>query len=173
MRYRRLAWPFWATGIVVAALTASGCAGTSPEEFEAAVARFEALPDEAKAYVCADDLYAVAYEIEGFVLIEQCPSGTADPAVDSVPLSAEFEAADQDYLASFYAENPPEARQLREVDAARLCDLTDEQLLRDIEQWRSQTTFPSWNGVEYVPSDEHEIARLEIWRDVACPLVRQ
>ena len=26
-------------------------------------------------------------------------------------------------------------------------------------------------GVQYVPSDEHELARLEIWREVACPLL--
>jgi hypothetical protein len=158
-----------ATG--TAGLALAACATPSAEEYDAAMATFDALPDEVKAYACADDFYAVQYGIEGFVLVERCRAGTSAPVTRSAPLSPEFEAADQSYTADYYADNPPEAGQLSEVDAERLCSLGDEQLRRDIASWRSGTTFPSWDGVEYVPSDEHEIARLQIWRDVACPLI--
>ena len=155
----------------VGAVALSACSAPSAEEYDAAMATFDGLPAEVKAWVCADDFYAVQYGVEGFVLVERCREGTGEAVTRSAPLSPEFEAADRDYAATYYAENPPQARQLREVDAQRLCSLDDVELRADIDAWRSGTTFPSWEGVQYVPSDEHELARLEIWREVACPLL--
>lgn len=152
-------------------LTLAACSAPSQQEYDAAVAEFEALPDDVKAYVCADDWYAVQFGVEGFVLVEQCGPGSGAEVVDSQPLSSAFEEAEQDYARQYYAENPPQPRQLRDVDAERLCAQDESELRAEIEQWRQQTTFPSWQGVEYVPSVDHELAKLEIWRDVACPLL--
>jgi hypothetical protein len=102
-----------------------------------------------------------------------CGSGRSVPVEDSRPLSPEFEAAEQRYTEAYYQENPPQARRLRGVEADQLCAQTEEELRADITQWRQRTRFPSWEGVEYVPSVEHEIARLTIWQEAACPLVEQ
>jgi hypothetical protein len=155
-------------------MTAAGCADQpSEEEFQAALAGFDALPDEAKAYACADDYYAVQYGLEGFVVVERCGSPTAEQISDSRPLSAEFERDQVAYAETFYAENPPVPSDLDRVDVDVLC-ADDEALIRDdIEQWRTQTQFPSWEGVEYVPSVEGELARLRVWQEAACPLVEQ
>jgi hypothetical protein len=155
----------------IGGLMLGACSAPSAEEYETAMQTFDALPAEVKAWVCADDFYAVQYRVEGFVLVERCRQGTSVEATRSAPLSPEFEAADRAYAVDYYEQNPPEARQLSEVDAQRLCSLDDDELQRDIAAWRSSTTFPSWEGVEYVPSDEHEVARLEVWREVACPLL--
>ena len=161
-----------AIALAVGSVTASGCADQpSEEEFEAALADFDALPDEAKAYACADDYYAVQYGLEGFVVVERCGSPTAVAIIDSRPLSAEFERDQADYAETFYAENPPVPSDLDRVDVDVLC-ADDETLIRDdIEQWRAQTQFPSWEGVEYLPSVEGELARLRVWQEAACPLV--
>lgn len=166
----RRRWPV----LVAAALAAAGCADQpSEEEFEAALARFDALPDEVKAYACADDYYAAQYGLEGFIIVERCGSPTAEEIRDSRPLSADFERDQVDYAETFYAENPPIPSDLDRVDVDVLC-ADDEALIRDdIEQWRARTQFPSWEGVEYVPSVEGELARLRVWQQAACPLVEQ
>jgi hypothetical protein len=160
--------------LVTVAMTASGCADQpSQQEFDAALANFDALPDEVKAYACADDYYAVQYGLEGFVIVERCGSPTAVEISDSRPLSGEFERDQVDYAETFYAENPPVRSDLDRVDVDVLCADDDALIREDIEEWRSRTQFPSWEGVEYVPSVEGELARLRVWQEAACPLVEQ
>ena len=160
--------------LAAVALTAAGCAEQpSDEGFQAALADFDALPDEVKAYACADDFYAMQYGLEGFIIVERCGSPTAVEIGDSRPLSAEFERDQVAFAETFYAENPPVPSDLDRVDVDVLC-ADDEALIReDIEQWRAQSQFPSWEGVEYVPSVEGELARLRVWQEAACPLVEQ
>jgi hypothetical protein len=158
-----------ATGLI-ASMTLAGCADTpSQQEFDAAMAAFDALPAEAKAYACADDWYAVQLGVEGFVLVERCAAGAGEPATSSSPLSAEFERAEQQYAEQYYAENPPDAGLLSGADPDVLCAQSRAEITAGIEQWREQTQFPTWEGVEFVPSVEHEVAKLLIWQDVACP----
>jgi capsid protein len=147
------------------------CSAPSQQEYDVAMARFDALSDEAKAYVCADDWYAVQYGIEGFVLVERCAAGREQPVTGSQALSRTFEDADQRYARDYYRRNPPTARQLRDVDPAALCEQDAAEVRVGIEQWRQSTDFPAWNGVAYVPSLQHEVARLQIWSEAACPLL--
>lgn len=158
-------------GVLALAGGLAGCSGPTEAEYEAAISAFRALPDEAKAYACAADWYAVRFGVEGFVIVEECPDGTGEPITESRPLSETFEQGEQDYARAYYADNPPDSGLLRRVDGEVLCGQTDEQIVAGIEQWRDETTFPSWDGVEYVPSVELEAARLAIWREVACPLL--
>jgi hypothetical protein len=160
-----------AAGVLALATVLTGCSGPTEAEYQAAISDFRALPDEAKAYACAADWYAVRFGVEGFVIVEECPDGTGAPITQSRALSASFERGEQEYAAAYYAQNPPDSGLLRRVDGQLLCGQTDEEIVAGIEQWREQTTFPSWDGVEYVPSVELETARLEIWREVACPLL--
>ncbi len=148
------------------------CSAPSAQEYDAAMARFDALSDEAKAYVCADDWYAVQYGIEGFALVERCAAGREQPVTGTQALSRGFEDADQRYAADYYRQNPPTARQVRDVDPAALCEQDEAAVRAGVEQWRQSTEFPAWDGVAYVPSVEHELARLQIWSEVACPLLR-
>lgn len=148
----------------------AGCADTpSQAEFDTAMASFDALPAESKAYACADDWYAVQLGVEGFVLVERCGDGTREAASSSQPLSGDFERAEQRYAADYYAENPPDAGLLAGADPEVLCGQSTADITAGIEQWREQTQFPTWDGVEFVPSVEHEVAKLLIWQDVACP----
>jgi hypothetical protein len=157
---------------VAVALSASGCAEQlSQAEYDAAVAAFDALDDEAKAFACADDWYAVQLGVEGFVIVERCGTGSGEPVTSSQPLSAAFEQAEQAYAAEYYAANPPDSGLLDGVDVEVLCAQDEAEIRADIESWREQTTFPSWDGVEFVPSVDHEVAKLLIWQEVACPLV--
>lgn len=161
-----------AVAALAAMLTLAGCAEQlSQAEFDAALADFDALSDEAKAFACADDWYAVQLGVEGFVIVERCRSGSGVAVTSSQPLSAQFEQAEQEYARQYYAENPPDSGQLVGVDVDALCGLDEARIVADIEQWREQTQFPSWNGVEFVPSVEHEVTKLLIWQEVACPLV--
>lgn len=156
------------------AVLASGCADQpSQQEFDAALASFDALPDEVKAYVCADDFYAAQYGVEGFVLVERCGTPTAVEVSGREPLSPEFERAQVEYATQFYAENPPQQSDLRRVDVDVLCADDEAAIRDDIEQWRAQTEFPRWEGTEYVPTVDGELARLRVWQEVACPLVDQ
>lgn len=158
-----------ATAAIAASLVAGGCADQpSQAEFDAAIAAFDALPDEAKAYACADDWYAVQLDVEGFVTVERCNDGPDVPVTSSQPLSDGFEQAEQEYAAEFYAENPPDAGRLSEEETDAACGQDEADIATAIEQWRAQSQFPSWDGVEYVPSVEHETAKLKIWQDVAC-----
>ena len=159
----------------LAASTAlAGCADTpSQAEFDAAMDSFDALPPESKAYACADDWYAVQLGAEGFVLVERCGEGTREPATSGQPLSAEFERAEQRYATDYYAENPPAAGLLAGADPEVLCAQSTADITAGIEQWRQQTQFPTWDGVEFVPSVEHEVAKLMIWQEVACPAVAE
>lgn len=153
-------------------LTTSGCAETpSPEEHAAALAAFDALRDEEKAFACADDWYAVQLGVTGAVIVERCRSGSGVEVSSRQPLSVEFEQAEQAYAAEYYAANPPDSGLLEGVDVDVLCAQDEEKIRTDIERWQQQTEFPSWNGVEFVPSVEHEVAKLLIWQEVACPLV--
>lgn len=157
---------------LAASLTLTGCADTpSQQEFDAAMAAFDALPAEAKAYACADDWFAVQQGVEGFVLVERCGAGTGQPVTSSQPLSAEFERAEQRYAEDYYAENPPDAGLLAGADRDVLCAQSEADITASIEQWREQTEFPTWEGVEFVPSVEHEVTKLVIWQDVACPVL--
>jgi hypothetical protein len=158
--------------VTLLAVPVLACSAPSQQEYDAALARFDALRDEVKAYVCADDWYAVQYGIEGFALIERCAAGRDQPVTRTQPLSREFEDDDQRYAAEYYRENPPTPRQLRDVDPAALCDQDDAEARADIEQWRQSTQFPAWDGTAYVPSVEHEVARLQIWTEAACPLLQ-
>ncbi len=170
--YRRFGSASVAAVAAAATLLASGCADQpSQQEFDSALATFDALPDEVKAYVCADDFYAAQYAVEGFVLVERCGAPTAVEVRGQEPLSAEFEQALVDYSAQFYAENPPEPSDLRRVDVEVLCADDEAAVRDDIEQWRAQTDFPSWEGTQYVPTVDGELARLRVWQEVACPLV--
>ena len=102
--------------LVTLAMTASGCADQpSQQEFDAALASFDAFPDEVKAYVCADDFYAAQYGVEGFVLVERCGSPTAVDVRGRAPLSPEFERAQVEYATQFYAdiEGHPDDRSVR------------------------------------------------------------
>jgi hypothetical protein len=149
----------------------AGCGGPTQEEYDRALSAFDALPDEAKAYACADDWYAVQLGVEGFVIIERCAEGTsADPA-SSTALSDQFERDDRNYSADYYAANPPDSGLLSGADPAVLCARSQDEIRADIETWREGTSFPVWDGVEYVPSVEHEAAMLLIWQDVACPVL--
>jgi hypothetical protein len=155
---------------LAASLTLAACADApSQEEFDAAMAAFDTLPAEAKAYACADDWYAVQLGVQGFVIVERCGAGTRAPVTSSQPLTAEFERAEQQYAADYYADNPPDAGLLSGADPDVLCSQSEADITAGIEQWREQTQFPSWDGVEFVPSVEHEVAKLLIWQDVACP----
>lgn len=168
------AWRTVAAAIaaVFVAASAGGCAEQlSQAEHDAALAAFDALDDEAKAFACADDWYAVLLGVEGFVIVERCGTGSGVPVTSSQPLSASFEQAEQAYAAEYYAANPPDSGLLDGVDVDVLCTQDEAQITSDIERWRKQTQFPSWNGVEFVPSVEHEVAKLLIWQEVACPLV--
>jgi hypothetical protein len=62
---------------------------------------------------------------------------------------------------------------LDRVDVDVLCADDEARVRDDIEQWRAETQFPSWDGVEYVPSVDGELARLRVWQEAACPLVEQ
>jgi hypothetical protein len=158
-----------ATAALAVALTAGGCADQpSQAEFDRGIAAFDALPDEAKAYACADDWYAVQLEVEGFVIIERCGDGPDVPVTSSQPLSESFERAEQAYAVRYYAENPPDSGRLTEQETDAACDQDEADIGAAIRQWREQSQFPSWDGVEYVPSVEHETAKLKIWQDVAC-----
>lgn len=160
--------------LVAAALTGASCVQTpSAAEYDAAMAAFDALADEAKAYACTDDYYAVMLGVEGFVIVERCDEGGAEQVSQRRPLSTQFERQELAYARDYYANNPPDSGLLRGADPAVLCGQDDEEVLAGIREWREQTTFPSWDGVEYVPSVEHEVAKLAIWRDVACPLVQR
>ena len=160
------------TAAAALALLAPGCADQpSRQEFDAALASFDALPDEVKAYICADDFYAAQYAIEGFVVVERCGSPTSVEVTDRQALSPEFEQAQVDYAVGFYAENPPEPSDLDRVDVTVLCSDDEATIRDDIEQWRETTQFPSWDGTEYVPTVDGELARLRVWQDVACPLL--
>lgn len=157
-----------------AALALCGCADQpSQEEFDTALASFDALPDEAKAYACADDYYAVQYGLEGFVVVERCGSPTSVEVASSQPLSAGFERDQVEFAEVFYAENPPVPSDLDRVDVDVLCSDDEAAIRADIERWREQTQFPSWEGVEYVPSVDGELARLRVWQQAACPLVER
>lgn len=157
---------------LAATLGLSGCAEQlSQAEFDAALASFDALSDEAKAFACADDWYAVQLGVEGFVIVERCRTGSGVPVSSSQALSAQFEQAEQEYAREYYAANPPDSGLLEGVDVDVLCERDEARITSDIEQWREQTTFPSWDGVEFVPSVEHEVAKLLIWQEVACPVV--
>lgn len=170
-RLRRRASSAAAAG-VACVLALSGCAEQLSEaEYEAALAAFDALDDEAKAFACADDFYAVQLGVEGFVIVERCGTGAGVPVTSTQPLSEQFEQADQAYARQYYADNPPDSGLLDGVDVDVLCAQDESQITADIERWREQTQFPSWNGVEFVPSVEHEVAKLLIWQEVACPLV--
>jgi hypothetical protein len=158
--------------VAALAVPVLACSAPSQQEYDAAMARFDALSDEAKAYVCADDWYAVQYGVEGFALIERCAAGRDRPVTGSQPLSRAFEDADQRYAADYYQQNPPTARQLRDVDPAALCEQDAGDVRDEIEQWRETTQFPAWDGIAYVPSVEHEVARLHIWSEAACPLLQ-
>lgn len=148
-----------------------GCSAPTQQEYDAAIDQFRSLSDEEKAYACADDWYAVRLGVEGFVVVEECADGTSAPITRSEPLSGSFEQAEVDYARQYYAENPPDSGLLRRVDADLLCGQSEQEIRAGIEQWREQTTFPSWDGVEYVPSTQLEIDRLQVWRDAACPLL--
>lgn len=153
------------------ALLLAGCSGPSEAEYEEALAQFRALPDEAKAYACAEDWYAVRFGVEGFVLVEECRPSTGVEPSQRRSLSESFEEGEEAYAREFYADNPPDSGLLRRVDADLLCAQTEEEVRAGIEQWRAETQFPSWEGVEYVPSVDLEVARLAIWREVACPVL--
>lgn len=155
--------------LVIAPL--AGCSAPTQQEYDAAIEQFRSLPDEAKAYACADDWYAVRLGVEGFVIVDECADGTGAPITRAEPLSTAFEQAELTYARDYYADNPPDTGLLRRVDSELLCGQSEQQVRAGIEMWREQTTFPSWNGVEYVPSTELEIERLRIWRDAACPLL--
>lgn len=162
----------WGAAGLVLAWSLAGCATPSQEEYDAAIAHFRALAPDAKAYACADDWYAVRYGVEGFVLVEECAAGTTAEATQSQPLSAEFEQAEVAFARDYYAENPPDSGLMRRVDADLLCEQSDGEIRAGIEQWRQDTEFPTWDGVEYVPSTELEQERLAIWRAVACPVLQ-
>ena len=158
--------------MLAVALTLVGCADQpSQAEFDDALADFDALADEAKAFACADDWYAVQQGVPGFVIVERCAVGPAVEVTSSRPLSAEFERADLAYTESYYADNPPDSGLLAGVDVDLLCAQDEQEISAGIEAWREQTQFPSWDGVEFVPSVEHETAKLLVWQDVACPLM--
>ncbi len=157
---------------VAAALTGAGCADQpSQADFDAALAEFDGLPDEAKAFACADDWFAVQQGVPGFVLVERCGEAPAVAVTSSQPLSAEFERTDLAYTQSYYADNPPDSGLLAGVDADLLCTQDESEIAAGIATWREQTQFPSWDGVEFVPSVEHETAKLLVWQGVACPLL--
>ncbi len=160
--------------VVAATACVVSCSqGVSRQEYDAAMSSFDELADEAKAYACADDYYAVMFGVEGFVLVERCDEGRSGSVDESRPLSEDFERQELAYTRAVYAENPPDSGLLRGVDPAVLCDQDEDDVRDGIAQWREQSEFPSWDGVEYVPSVDHETAKLVIWRAVACPLVER
>lgn len=131
---------------------------------------FEALREEEKAYACSSSFWNYwRFDVPEDVLTRQCAASNQYTVGETRLLSQQFEQQELEYLDDWLEANVTSSDDLDFVDLERRCSLRGDDLRAEVEAWQATITFPSWEGVAYVPRVDHTIAMYERWQAGVCP----